>query len=98
MDQHPRLPRSKTLTCSSHIKTIKMRTFYRIVISDYKQRTRSYAFLITLAISLYFAYSFIPAADANYTTVRIGNYVGVQNAAWIGYVTAMMTSVFLSMT
>ncbi len=75
-----------------------MGTFYKIIISDYKQRTRSYAFLITLAISLYFAYSFVPAVNANYTTVRIGNYIGVQNAAWIGYVTAMMTSVFLSMT
>ncbi len=75
-----------------------MGTFYTIIISDYKQRTRSYAFLVTLAISLYFAHSFVPAADAKYTTVRIGNYIGVQNAAWIGYVTAMMTSVFLSMT
>ncbi|BAU55872.1 hypothetical protein [Mucilaginibacter gotjawali] len=75
-----------------------MDAFYKIVISDYKQRTRSYAFLVTLAISLYFAYAFLPAANAAYTTVRIGNYTGVQNAAWIGYVTAMMTSVFLAMT
>jgi len=73
-----------------------MGAFYKIIISDYKQRTRSYAFLVTLAISLYAAYSFVPAPNAAYTTVRIGNYLGVQNAAWIGYVTAMMTSVFLS--
>jgi hypothetical protein len=73
-----------------------MRQIYKIIISDYKQRTRSYAFLVTLAISLYFAYSFLPAANAAYTTVRIGNYIGVQNSAWIGYVTAMMTTVFLS--
>jgi len=74
-----------------------MGAFYKIIISDYKQRTRSYAFLLTLAISLYAAYSFVPAADAKYTTVRIGHYIGVQNSAWIGYVTAMMTSVFVSM-
>jgi hypothetical protein len=72
-----------------------MRRFYKIIISDYWQRTRSYAFLITLAVSLYAAYSFVPVPDADYTTVRIGNYIGIQNAAWIGYVTAMMTSVFL---
>src|SRR5450432_196691 len=72
-----------------------MRQLFKIVISDYLQRTRSYAFLITLAISLFAAYSFVPAPDANYTTLRIGNYIGVLNAAWIGYVTAMMTSVFL---
>jgi hypothetical protein len=73
-----------------------MGPFYKIIISDYKQRTRSYAFLVTLAISLYAAYLFVPATDANYTTVRIGNYTGIQNSAWIGYVTAMMTSIFLS--
>ncbi len=68
-----------------------------IIKADYLQRTRSYAFLITLAISLYIAYTFVPAPGAAYTTVRVGNYVGLYNAAWIGYVTAMMTSVFLSL-
>lgn len=72
-----------------------MGSFYKILIADYKQRTRSYAFLVTLAISLYAAYAFVPAETANYNTVRIGNYIGVQNAAWIGYVTAMMSSTFI---
>ena len=74
-----------------------MEQFYKIVRFDYLQRTRSYAFLVTLAISLYAAYSFIPAPGSNYTTLRIGDYLGVQNSAWIGYVTAMMSSVFLTM-
>ena len=74
-----------------------MNTFYKIVISDYLQRTRSYAFLLILAISLYVAYSFVPTINANYSTIRIGDFVGAQNSAWIGYVTAMMTSVFLSL-
>ena len=74
-----------------------MGEFYNIVASDYKQRTRSYTFLVTLAITLYFAYTFVPLPNANYTTVRVGNYIGVQNSAWIGYVTAMMCSVFLCM-
>ncbi len=39
----------------------------------------------------------MPAPGAAYTTVRVGNFIGVYNAAWIGYVTAMMTSVFLSL-
>jgi len=68
-----------------------------IIKADYLQRTRSYAFLVTLAISLYIAYTFVPAPGAAYTTVRVGNFIGVYNAAWIGYVTAMMTSVFLSL-
>ena len=74
-----------------------MGEFYNIVASDYKQRTRSYTFLVTLAITLYFAYSFVPLPNAAYTTVRVGNYIGVQNSAWLGYVPAMMSSVFLCM-
>lgn len=73
-----------------------MGQFSKLVYGDYLQRTRSYAFLITLAISLYAAYSFVPPHDANYTTLRIGNFIGVTNSAWTGYVTAMMTSIFLS--
>jgi len=74
-----------------------MNDFIAMIKGDYLQRTRSYAFLITLAISLYIAYTFVPPPDANYTTVRIGNYIGDYNSAWIGHVTAIMTSVFLSL-
>ena len=73
-----------------------MKTFYTIVKSDYLQRTRSYAFLITLCISLAFAYSFVPEPNASYSTIRISEYVGYYNSAWFGYVTAIMTSIFLS--
>ncbi len=74
-----------------------MSLFKSIIKGDYLQRTRSYAFLVTLAISLYLAYTFLPAQGASYSTVKIGNYVGESNAAWIGYVTAIMTSIFLSL-
>ncbi|MCY7420209.1 MAG: hypothetical protein LH478_00465, partial [Chitinophagaceae bacterium] len=74
-----------------------MNNYISIIKGDYRQRTRSYAFLITLAISLYMAYAFIPAAGAAYTTVKIGKYIGENNSAWIGYVTAMMTSIFLAL-
>jgi hypothetical protein len=74
-----------------------MSPFVNIIKGDYLQRTRSYAFLITLAISLYVAYTFVPGPDAAYTTVRVGKFIGEYNSAWIGYVTAIMTSVFLSL-
>ena len=74
-----------------------MNNYKSIIKGDYQQRTRSYAFLITLAISLYLAYTFVPAPGAAYTTVKIGKYVGENNTAWIGYVTAMMTSIFLAL-
>ncbi len=66
-----------------------------IIKADYLQRTRSYAFLVTVLVSVYFAYLFLPARGANYTTVRIGNFVGESNSAWIGHVSAIMASTFL---
>jgi len=64
---------------------------------DYLQRTRSYTFLITLCASLAIAYTFVPEPNANYSTIRISNYIGYYNAAWMGHVTAIMASVFLSL-
>ncbi|WP_350284357.1 hypothetical protein [uncultured Croceitalea sp.] len=74
-----------------------MKQLLAIIKYDYLQRTRSYTFLITLCASLAIAYTFVPAPDANYSTIRIADYVGYYNAAWFGYVTAIMTSVFLSL-
>ncbi|WP_299107300.1 hypothetical protein [uncultured Tenacibaculum sp.] len=71
--------------------------FIKIIKYDYLQRTRSYAFLITLCASLAIGYTFVPEPNATYSTIRIADYVGTYNAAWFGYVTAIMTSIFLSM-
>ncbi len=68
-----------------------------IIKSDYLQRTRSYAFLITLCVSLAIAYTFVPEPNANYSTIRIADHVGYYNSAWFGYVTAILTSIFLSL-
>ena len=74
-----------------------MRYIYSIIKADYLQRTRSYAFLITLAITIYAAYSFVPPPTASYTTLNIVGYKGVYNSAWVGHVSAMMTTVMLSL-
>ncbi len=72
-----------------------MNSSLRLVKADYLQRTRSYVFLITLAVSMYGAYVFVPAPDAAYVTFKIGNHVGEYNSAWIGHATAILTSTFL---
>ncbi|WCT13188.1 hypothetical protein [Mucilaginibacter jinjuensis] len=74
-----------------------MKYIYSIIKADYLQRTRSYAFLITLAVTIYGAYSFVPPPSANYTTLTIPGFQGVYNSAWVGYVSAMMTTVMLSL-
>ncbi|MFD0796882.1 hypothetical protein ACFQZJ_05385 [Maribacter chungangensis] len=74
-----------------------MKHFLAIVKYDYIQRTRTYSFLITLCASLVIAYTFLPAPDAGYSTIRISDYVGYYNSSWVGYITAILTSVFLSL-
>lgn len=74
-----------------------MNALFTIVKLDYLKRTRSYAFLITLCASLAIAYTFVPEPNAGYSTIRVSDYVGVYNSAWFGYVTAIMTSIFLSL-
>jgi len=73
-----------------------MKYIYNIIKADYLQRTRSYAFLITLAVTVFMAYSFVPANDAGYTTLSASGYKGVYNSAWVGYVSGIMTTVMLS--
>ncbi|PQB06895.1 hypothetical protein BST83_06815 [Polaribacter filamentus] len=74
-----------------------MKSFITIIKLDYLQRTRSYTFLVTLCASLAIAYTFVPEPNATYSTIRIADYVGYYNSAWFGYVTAIMTSIFLSL-
>ncbi len=74
-----------------------MKSFLTIIKLDYLTRIRSYSFLITLCFTIAIAYTFVPEPNANYSTIRIGGHVGYYNSAWFGYVTAMMTSIFLSL-
>ncbi|OKS84831.1 ABC transporter permease [Mucilaginibacter polytrichastri] len=74
-----------------------MKYIYSIIKADYLQRTRSYAFLVTLAITVYVAYLFVPLPTANYTTLSMPGYKGAFNSAWVGYVSAMMTTIMLSL-
>lgn len=74
-----------------------MKYIYSIIKADYLQRTRSYSFLITLAITIYAAYSFVPPPTASYTTLNVVGYKGIYNAAWVGHVSAMMTTIMLSL-
>ncbi len=74
-----------------------MNSFFTIIKYDYLQRTRSYAFLITLCLTLGVAYTFVPGPNASYSTISLENYQGYYNSDWIGCVTAIMTSSFLSL-
>lgn len=74
-----------------------MKHTFSIIKADYLQRTRSYAFLITLAVTFYAAYSFVPPPTASYTTLNVVGFKGVYNSAWVGYVSGMMTAIMLTL-
>ncbi|MGH7599470.1 MAG: hypothetical protein ACREOI_24205 [bacterium] len=74
-----------------------LRTIYHLMRADFFERVRRYSFLITLGLTVYLGYTFVPPANAKYVTVAMGDYRGVYNSAWIGSMVAIMTSVFLAL-
>ncbi len=66
----------------------------QIARADFLQRVRSYYFLITIGVCVFIIYSFVPALDAGYKMVSLGNYRGFYNSAWIGGMVAMCVPFF----
>ncbi|WP_019636821.1 hypothetical protein [Paenibacillus fonticola] len=75
----------------------KAYTIYHIARADFLERTRRYSFLITIALTMFAAYLFVPPVDANYVTFYLGDYRGIYNSAWIGGIVAISTTMFLSL-
>ena len=55
-------------------------TLYRLALADFRERTRRYSFLITLLGTLFFGFLVITGK----WTVRMGEYRGEYNSAWVG--------------
>jgi hypothetical protein len=73
------------------------RALYHLARADFLQRTRSYGFLITLGITLYVGYFFVPPNHSSYATMAIGNHRGLYNSAYLGSLMALLISPFLSL-
>jgi len=69
----------------------------RLALADYRERTRRFGFLLTLGITLWAAYMFVPPNGSVYSTLRMGEYRGVYNSAWVGTLVALETTVFLGL-
>jgi hypothetical protein len=67
---------------------------YHMVRADFMERSRRYSFLLTLAGALYLAYGV--AAEKIWMVIGSG-YRGVYNSAWIGALTAICSSTFISL-
>jgi hypothetical protein len=74
-----------------------LRALYHLARADFFQRTRSYSFLITLGVTLYVAYGFVPPNHSSYATMTISGHRGVYNSAYLGSLMALLISPFLSL-
>lgn len=73
------------------------RMLYHIVRADFLERTRRYSFLITIGVTIYLAYLYLPPSNASYVTFGLGNFRGVYNSAWVGSVIAALCIVQLAL-
>jgi hypothetical protein len=74
-----------------------VRTFAQVVRADFLERVRRHGFYMTLAVTLWFAYVFLPPNGAKYVTLEIAGHRGLYGSAWVGSAVAMLGAVFLSL-
>ncbi|HUK65148.1 MAG TPA: hypothetical protein VLV15_17550, partial [Dongiaceae bacterium] len=66
-----------------------------LALGDFRERSRSVAFLVTMLAAVWAAHVFLPENGANYATLQIGGHRGVYDSAWVGSLVAMMANAFL---
>jgi hypothetical protein len=69
------------------------RALYHIARADFLERVRRYSFLLTLGFAVYLGY----AAYSEKLMLRLGEYRGVYNSAWVGSLMAHAASGFLTL-
>jgi hypothetical protein len=74
-----------------------LRTLYHVTRADFLERARRYSFLVTLGLTIFAAYVYVPPASADYLTLGLGNYRGAYNSAWVGGAVAVLCSALLSL-
>ncbi|MFI5253311.1 MAG: hypothetical protein ACHQQQ_12875 [Bacteroidota bacterium] len=68
------------------------RIIYRMIIADVLERCRRYSFLVTMAGALYIGY----AVYRGYIQMHFSEYRGIYNCAWLGTLSAIAVSLFIS--
>jgi hypothetical protein len=74
-----------------------LHTLYHITRADFLERSRRYSFLVTLGLTIFAAYLYLPPSSANYLTLGLDNHRGVYNSAWVGGAVAVLCSALLSL-
>src|ERR1700722_17806592 len=71
----------------------RARILLAMVRADFLERVRRYSFLLTLGFAVYLGY----AVYAGQVTLRLNEYRGVNDSAWIGSVMGLVATVWLSL-
>ena len=75
----------------------RARALVQLVRGDVLERARRHSFLVTLGLTLYAAYMFLPPNHAPYATLNLAGHRGIYNSAWVGCLVAMLAQSFLTL-
>ena len=70
-----------------------MSALYQLALADFRERTRRFSFVVMVALAVLLGYQVIDGLFM----LRLGNYRGEYNAAWIGTLMAVTLAFFLSL-
>jgi hypothetical protein len=69
------------------------RVLYHLVRADFLERVRRYSFLVTLAFAVYLGY----CAVTGKVVIKLDDYRGVYNSAWVGALMTLVATLFLTL-
>ena len=72
---------------------MRIRVLYHLVRADFLERVRRYSFLVTLAAATYLGY----CCETGKVVIRLDEYRGVYNSAWLGCLMALVSTAFLTL-
>lgn len=72
---------------------MKARLLYHLARADFLERTRRYSFLLSLAAAMYLGYCCVTGK----IVIRLDEYRGIYNSAWIGCLMALVSTTFLTL-
>ncbi len=70
-----------------------MHALLHLALADFRERVRRFSFLLIVTLAVFLGYQVI----TGFFQLRLGDYRGVLNAAWIGALMALTLSFFLSL-
>ena len=73
------------------------RILFHMMKADYLERVRRYSFLITVLVSIFIVFKYLPSSNENYLTLSLNDIRGIYNSAWVGSAIATLASMLLSL-